>query len=98
MKFDEKKMEKAFKAFMKNPGWKHEYDNAPSEECREYLRNSYYFSKFYDPDGDDADEIMDTIREQEKTLSVEDWKYLRGRWGNSPFAGYCDEMIKELQK
>ena len=98
MKLDEKKMEKAFEAFMKNPAWKREYDNAPSEECKEYLRNSYYYSKYYDPDAGDADELMETIRKQEKKLSVDDWKYLRDRGGNSPFAGYCDEMIAALQK
>ena len=34
-------MGKRFDLFMKNPWWKKLYDEAPSDECREYLRRSF---------------------------------------------------------
>lgn len=97
-KIDKEKMEKAFQAFMKNPAYKKIYDNAPSEECKKYYRYEYYYSKYYDPEAEDADEFVEMIKEPEKDLSVEDWEYIKSKAGHNPFRAYCDQKIKELTK
>lgn len=97
MKFDEKKMEKAFEAFMKNPSHKSIYENAPSEECKRFYKSEYYFSKYYDPDSDDVEDFMKMVKEPEKDLSVEDWEYIRDHAGSGPFKKVCSDKIKELQ-
>ncbi len=98
MKIDEKKMEAAFQAYMKNPGWKAEYDKAPTEACKEHYRYKFYYSKYYSPDTEDANEFIEMLREQEKKLSIEDWEYLRDSCGNSPYKKVCNDRIKELEK
>ena len=36
---------KCLAAFMKNPFYKEEYENAPSEGCKRYLRMNFCYSK-----------------------------------------------------
>ena len=91
-----KEMDRAVEKALKHPYWKSQFEDAPSEECKDYLRFTYYFSECYDPEAEDA-ELFDKIQEYaERKLSAEDWRYLRGMAPNSPFAGYCEQKIKEL--
>jgi len=87
----------AFDTYMKNPAWRTEYESAPSQECKDYLKYTYYDSKFFNPEKN-ADRLSELKAEYESKLSVEDWEYLKSKAGNSPFVGYADRKIKELQK
>lgn len=96
MEFDKAKMEKALEAFMKNPHHKKVYEEAPSDECRDYYKAEYYYSKYYDPDAKDADEFIEMVKAPEEKLSIKDWQYLKEHVGNSPIIGYYNQKIKEL--
>ena len=98
MAVDKKKMDEAFQRYMKNPAWKREYENAPSKECKEYLRYTYYSSQYYDPDADDAKDFDDLQQQVESKMNVQDWEYIKSTVGNSPFVAYCNKKIKELQQ
>lgn len=92
------KMDKALEKALKHPFWKKEYENAPSEECKDYLCYTYYSSAYYDPDAEDAKEFDELQAEVESELKVVDWEYLKQMTPGSPFVGYCDEKIAELSK
>ncbi len=94
---DKEKMNQAFEAFMKNPAWKKRYDDAPSEACKDYWKYIFYYSKFFDPDADDADEFDEIQEEYAKKLSLEDWEYMKVSTGNGPFRKVCNDKIRELQ-
>ena len=44
-KFNEKKMKTAMDLYMKNDHWKSVFENAPSENCKEYF-SVYWRSRF----------------------------------------------------
>ena len=93
---DKKKEKIAFDAFMKNPSWERYYKNAPSEECREYIRFVWYGSKFDEPkDPDEYKKLRDSVWGK---LSVEDWEYIMDHVGNSPFRKICKENIDRLKR
>ena len=96
-KEEEKDFEKAFETYTKNPSWRKEYEDAPSQECKDYLKFTYYDSMFYDP-GKDNRRIGELKEEYEGKLSASDWEYLKSKAGNSPFVFYCDQKIKGLKK
>ena len=91
-----KRIEDTLKQTIKNPYWKKEYDEAPSDECKDYLKFTYFFSKHYDPDADDAEKFDEIQKQVESALSAEDWAYLKKMAPSSPFVAYCDENIKRL--
>jgi hypothetical protein len=92
---DKEKKSKALEAYLKNPYWKGQYENAPSEECKEYLLYTFCSSKYEGPDGDA--EFDEWRKSAEDGLSVGDWEYLKKMLPNSPFVGYCDKKIKALK-
>lgn len=95
---EKEKMDKAVEKALKRPYWKKLFDGAPSEECKDYIRYTFYASEYYDPDAEDVADF-DKLREQvESRLKVEDWEYLKRVSPNSPFVGYCNQRIKELTK
>lgn len=95
---EKEKMDKAVEKALKRPYWKKLFDGAPSEECKDYIRYTFYASEYYDPDAEDATDF-DKLREQvESRLKAEDWEYLKTVSPNSPFVGYCNQRIKELTK
>lgn len=98
MKYDKEKMERALDAFMKNPAHKKVYEEAPSDECREFYKSEYYYSKYFDPEDENVDEFIEMIKEPEKNLSIEDWEYIKKHSGNGQFSAYIDGKIKELKK
>lgn len=95
-KMDDKKEKKSFEAFMKNPAWKKRYEEAPTKECKDYYRFTFYFSKYYDPEEDNGEfeEMRDYYYNQ---LSADDWKYIKGNT-SGPFVGYINQRIAELEK
>ena len=93
---EKEKMEGAVEKALEHPYWKKQFEGAPSEESKDYIRYTFYFSKYYDPDAEDA-ESFDKLQEKvEEKLNAEDWEYLKGMSPNSPFVGYCNQKIKEL--
>ena len=91
------KMEKALEKALQNPFWKKQYENAPSEECKDYLRYTFYSSACFDPDAEDAEDFDKLQAEVESKLKAADWEYLKQIVPGSPFVGYCDQKIKELR-
>jgi len=98
IKADKKKVEDALQKAIKNEFWKKQYENAPTDECKEFLKFSFYNSEYYDPDAEDAKDFDEYQEEVESKLNAEDWEYLKKMLPNSPFVGYCDSKIKELTK
>ena len=96
-KMDKKKEKASFESFMRNPSWKKIYEGSPSEECKDYWRYTFYNSKYYDPDAEDAGDFDDMRDFYYDRLSVEDWEYIKKFSGNSPFVGYIDQRIKKLK-
>ena len=96
-KEEKKDFEKAFETYMAKPGWRKEYEGAPSQECKDYLKFTYYDCMFYDPSKDN-DRLQELKEEYEGKLSSTDWQYLKSQAGNSPFGGYCNKKIAELSK
>jgi len=95
---EKEKMEKAVQKALKHPYWKKMFEEAPSEESKDYIRYTFYSSEYYDPDAEDAADF-DKLQEQvESKLNAEDWEYLKGMSPNSPFVGYCNQRIRELAK
>jgi len=95
-KEEQKKMEKSVAEAMESPYFKKEFDEAPSEECRDYIRYTYYSGDYYDPDAENVKYFDDLQEKVENALSADDWEYLKRLAPNSPFVGYCDEKIKAL--
>ena len=98
LKYDGEKLKKSMESAMRHPFWKKMYEDAPSEECKEYLKYTYYSSDYYDPDAADAKDFIELKDSIEQRLSAGDWEYLKGMAPNSPFVGYCNQKIKELSK
>ena len=95
MKVDDKKVEEAFVEYMENPAWKRYYENAPTDECRQYIKFNWYRSKFGEPK--DVEEFKRLRNDYWSKLSVEDWEYIMENVGNSPFRAVCKEHISRLR-
>lgn len=74
---------KIFDYFMENPYWKSVYENAPSDECREYYKIMFeYFS--FETDEEDEAGIKDADeRLMELMLTREDAEYIEDHAGGS---------------
>lgn len=85
-----------FERFMDNPYWKCVYDNAPSDECREYYRIMFeYFS--FESDENDVEGINNADdRLKELMLTKEDAEYIRERAGNPIAKHHYREIITWL--
>ena len=72
-----------FDCFMENPYWKSVYENAPSNECREYYRIMFeYFSLDSDEEDEEGIKIADK-KLMELMLTREDAKYISDHAGSS---------------
>ena len=94
---DKEMLEESLEKAMKNKYWKEQYENAPSEECKEYLKYTFCYSDNFDPEENEK-EFDELQKEVEGKLAVDDWEYLKEMVPNSPFVGYCNMKIKELNK
>ena len=95
-KYDKDKLKKSIEKTEKNPYWKKAYEEAPSDECKDYLEFTFYWSDY--PDDADDGEWDEKQAEIEGKLSVGDWEYLSGIAPGSPLVGYCNQKIKEISK
>ena len=91
--YDEMQMETAMSIFMKNEYWKEVYENAPSDQCRNYFRLGF-FSSLYPPP-DDYAQAKDALYD---SLAVEDWEYLRRIHTGTPFVKICRDRIQALRE
>lgn len=98
---NERKVRKAVRAFLKNPGWKAEYEEAPSPLSKRYKALKFYYSEYDEKiDGNrrmeaDLDAELDDL---ETRMSLEDWKYLYKHAGNNPFRVKCRDRIEKLER
>lgn len=82
---------KALQEWLVNPGWRHYYDTAPSERCREFIALEFYYS---DTEDEAAAEKMDEI---ETTLNINDLKHLAKYAGSNPRKGTLLRRIAEME-
>ncbi len=89
---NERKVQIALKRFLKNDGWREEYENAPTEQCKRHMALIFYRSVFYD-----ADDYKEEKEALEASFGLEDWKYLYRHAGKNPFKLLCKRKIRELE-
>lgn len=87
----EKAKKDAIKIYTHNPSWADEYNNAPSDNCRERLAISYVHSMI--SDGLVDKEIVEKV---ENRLSLEDWVYLCHNTPPNPWRGKCMKNIARI--
>lgn len=85
---------KGFSTFMKNPYWKNVYENAPSEELKEYYRIRFEISPFVM--GDDYHDAEKEKRLKELSLSKEDIQYIQKYAGSGQARSYYEKAIQRL--
>ena len=96
---NEKDMKKAIGAFLKNESWRNEYENAPSDLCRQYYGLCFYYSAEAMKGHEDiANEISGVKSSVEQKLGLEDLRYLYKKWGNNPQKARFRKRIEELEK
>lgn len=88
-KYDRDKMEETMDLYLANDGWKEVYEKAPSDECRRFLRMTFYRSQNGEPSGDEAKELKEDIF---KKLGKEDWEYLYDVFPG-PFRAVCKKHM-----
>ena len=87
-------MGKGFDTFMENPFWRKLYDEAPSEELKEYFRVVFDASGFI---GGNEHKNGKTKSILEKLpLSKEDIEYLRDHAGSGQARAYYQKFIDRL--
>lgn len=89
--YDDAKMKATMDVYMRNEYWKEVYENAPSDQCREYFRLGFYSS--LNPRPDDADAAMNAVYDR---LTIKDWQYLRKIHTGTPFVKTCHDRIQAL--
>lgn len=92
---DKSKVEAAKELFSENSYLNDMYENAPSEECKERIALTFYYSTFWDEAHDD-EEFFKALQDVEDKLDVEDWKYLLKYQGNNPGRVKIKQKIREL--
>lgn len=88
---EESKRKDAIDGFLKNPYWKRYYDNAPTDECREYIACTFSFSKHGDPDD------LSRKKSIEPKLKASDWRYLYENEGNPQMKSILEEKMKKAE-
>ena len=90
--FDQEKLDKRFESAMKNDYFREEWENAPSNECRNYLMNGYRLEIVTDQDKKDAlaerEAVFDSFAEG-------DWRYIMKWCGNNMMRGYLRKRMRE---
>ena len=85
-------MSEALKEWLENPHWKKYYEEAPSDQCREYIALEFRYS---DTEDEDIAEEMDALLE---TLSAEDLRHLAAYAGNTPQRAALLKRAEEMEK
>lgn len=85
---------KGFSEFMKNPYWKRMYENAPSEELKEFYRIQFETSPFVM--GDDYHDAEAEKKMKSLLLSKEDIQYMQKYAGSGQARAYYGAAIKAL--
>ncbi len=82
--------EKALETFLKNDSWKEYYEKAPSEACRKAIEGEFVRSLNSEYGEEYSRETL------ERTLALEDWKWLYEWCGNNPRKAFIAGKIREL--
>ena len=93
-KYDKKKMEGALDTYLKNDSWKSIYENAPTDECREFFKMVFYHSANDEPDGMDYRELKEGVY---GNMGLDDWKYIYETIPG-PFREVSKRKIKEISE
>ncbi len=96
-KIDIEKLNESVSSFVENPHWKKYLEEAPSGECKAYIKLNFYLSDI-ESDGPEKDAVIDKMNAYEDKLGLADWKHLLKYAGNNPFAGKCKKRIAELSE
>ena len=88
-------MKKTLELFMKNPYWKGIYDNAPSEEVKEYYRIMFEFFSFESDENDPGIEAAEE-RLMDLMLTRQDAEYVRDHSGMGIARGSYNKWIEKL--
>lgn len=84
-------LENATEIYMRNSYWKKEYDTAPSELCRQYIRLGWYRSLY------GASGTVLKMKTLENQFCIEDWEHLLSYTATNPFRTKCRERIQALK-
>ena len=87
-------MGKGFDTFMQNPYWRRIYEEAPSEELKEYYRIRFDLSPFVM--GDEYRDEDAEKRLEELPLSKSDIEYIRRFAGSGRARRYYEQFIRRL--
>ena len=77
--------------WLENPYWKKYYEEAPSDQCREYIALEFRYS---DTEDETLAEEMDALLE---TLGAEDLRHLAAYAGNNPEKMVLLRRAEELE-
>ena len=81
---------------MENPFYQEQYETAPFEECRRYLRMSYCFSKC--PDEPSRSEYAGELKKRRENLKADDLRHLIKYCGNNRARYEFRKLIEKLEK
>lgn len=87
----ESSLKNAVDVFCRNPYWRDEYVNAPSEICKRYIALTFYESLHDEGTASGRQEL-------EEKLGIEDWKHLLKFAGNNPWRTKCRKKIQEQER
>lgn len=87
--FKKSEQKEAYETFLANPHYREEYENAPSEVCREYIAYQFCGSTFEYPDDSS---YQDCLFDK---MSAEDFLYMSKYVGNNPLKGYFLKRAQE---
>ena len=93
-KVNGKKMDLAVKSFMANPFYKKEYEDAPSDVCKEYIKFRWYWSKYNEPSDEEYAEYRERLWDK---FTVDDWKYIQSLSVGTPLWSVCKKHIETLK-
>jgi len=87
--------EKVFRRFLANPYWKKYYDEAPSKECKEYIKWVFICSD----EEETPEENLKQMKEAEEKLFVTDFEYLYEREENQQAKSvYKKKLAKAIRE
>ena len=78
--------------WLENPTWRKYYEEAPSDQCREYIALEFRYS---DTEDEEIAKEMDALLE---TLRADDLRHLVAYAGNNPQKAAFLKRAEELEK
>lgn len=89
-----------FGKYMENPHWKRQYDEAPSEACKEYIKYSYIWSGmnwFKTGTSAQKEKAHEKMTDLKGKFDREDWEYIiKTAGGATAKAEYTKQMKQSL--